>query len=195
MLQTGKSIPDASVVIPTFNGAARLPRVLAALVAQTAPNGSFEVVVVDNASTDATAAVARDDVAVAQLGARGIEVRVIAEPRQGLTYARIAGVAAARSDAVCFLDDDNLPDPDYIEKGISTFADGSLGLVISCVRPHWETAPSPAGCICSRLTISTWATSRWIMGLRPPRRRLSARAYGCGAARFSMRCRARIPSC
>jgi glycosyltransferase involved in cell wall biosynthesis len=141
MLQTGKSIPHASVVIPTFNGAARLPRVLAALVAQTAPDGSFEVVVVDNASTDATATVARDDVAVAQLGARGIEVRVIAEPRQGLTYARIAGVAAARCDAVCFLDDDNLPDPDYIEQGISIFTDESLGLVISCARPRWETPP------------------------------------------------------
>jgi glycosyltransferase involved in cell wall biosynthesis len=141
VLQTGKSIPHASVVIPTFNGAARLPRVLAALVAQTAPDGSFEVVVVDNASTDATATVARDDVTVAQLGARGIEVRVIAEPRQGLTYARIAGVAAARCDAVCFLDDDNLPDPDYIEQGISIFTDESLGLVISCARPRWETPP------------------------------------------------------
>jgi glycosyltransferase involved in cell wall biosynthesis len=139
-----ESAPRASVVIPTFNGAARLPRVFAALVAQTAPDGSFEVVVIDNASTDATSAVARSDHAVAQLRARGVTVRVIAEPRQGLTFARIAGVAAARSDAVCFLDDDNLPDPDYLENGIAAFADRSLGLAISRVRPRLETAPPPS---------------------------------------------------
>jgi glycosyltransferase involved in cell wall biosynthesis len=144
MSRTGKPILCASVVIPTFNGAARLPRVLEALVAQTAPNGSFEVVVVDNASTDATAAVARDDAAVAQLGARGIAVRVIAEPRQGLTFARIAGVLGAGSDAVCFLDDDNFPDADYLEKGIAAFAQESLGLAISQVRPRWEIEPPPS---------------------------------------------------
>lgn len=141
---TRELIPRASVVIPTFNGAARLPRLFEALAAQTAPGGSFEVIVVDNASTDATAAVARDSAEAAQLNHRGIEVQVIAEPRQGLTYARIAGVVGARSDAVCFLDDDNLPDADYIEKGISAFDDGSLGLAISCVRPRWETPPPPS---------------------------------------------------
>jgi glycosyltransferase involved in cell wall biosynthesis len=139
-----QSTPPTSVVIPTFNGAMRLPHVLAALVAQTAPDRSFEVIVVDNASTDATSLVAREDPAVAQLGARGVAVRVIAEPRQGLTFARIAGVAAARSDAVCFLDDDNLPDPDYLENGIAAFADPSLGLAISRVRPRWETVPPPS---------------------------------------------------
>ena len=113
----------ASVVIPTFNGAVRLPRVLAALAAQTAADGSFEVVVVDNASTDDTGVVAREDVAAGRLRDRGVEVRVIAEPRQGLTLARIAGVKGARSDAVCFLDDDNLPDPDYVENGIAAFTD------------------------------------------------------------------------
>jgi glycosyltransferase involved in cell wall biosynthesis len=59
--------PRASVVIPTFNGAQRLPRVLAALAAQNADDESFEVIVVDNASTDDTAKVALGERATRRL--------------------------------------------------------------------------------------------------------------------------------
>jgi glycosyltransferase involved in cell wall biosynthesis len=46
--------PEVTVVIPSYNGARRLPLLLQALTAQYAPDGSFEVVVVDNNSTDDT---------------------------------------------------------------------------------------------------------------------------------------------
>jgi glycosyltransferase involved in cell wall biosynthesis len=137
-------LPLASIVIPSFNGATRLPRVLVALAAQTALDGPFEVLVVDNASTDNTAVVVQQDPATLRLRNRGIDVRVVAEPRQGLTLARIAGVMAARSDAVCFLDDDNIPDDDYVANGIAVFDQPSLGLAISKVRPRWETKPPPS---------------------------------------------------
>jgi glycosyltransferase involved in cell wall biosynthesis len=136
--------PLASIVIPTFNGAMRLPRVLAALAEQAARDGSFEVVVVDNASTDDTTAVVQHDPSAQRLRERGVAVEVIAEPRQGLTFARIAGVKAAHSDAVCFLDDDNLPDRDFVANGIDLFGEPSLGLAISRVRPQWEIEPPPS---------------------------------------------------
>src|SRR5665213_3784013 len=113
-------------------------------MAQTSDDESFEVIVVDNASTDDTAKVALGDTATRCLRHRGVELRVVGEPRQGLTRARIAGILAARSDAVCFLDDDNLPDPDYVENGIAAFADRSRGLAISSVRPRWEIDPPPS---------------------------------------------------
>jgi glycosyltransferase involved in cell wall biosynthesis len=141
---TQNSLPRASIVIPTFNGAGRLPRVLAALAGQTAADGSFEVVVVDNASNDDTAVVAEQDRSTRRLRDRGIEVRVIAEPRQGLTYARITGINGARTDAVCFLDDDNVPDVDYVANGIAVFEEPTLGLAISNVRPLWATDPPPS---------------------------------------------------
>jgi glycosyltransferase involved in cell wall biosynthesis len=141
---TSSSRPYGSVVIPTFNSAERLPKVLVALAEQSAPDRSFEVVVVDNASTDGTAAVAELDPSTRRLRDRGIQVRVIAEPRQGLTSARIAGVKETRGNVICFLDDDNLPDYDFVANGIATFSKGTLGLAISSVRPSWEVLPPPS---------------------------------------------------
>jgi glycosyltransferase involved in cell wall biosynthesis len=135
------SAPMVSVVIPTFNGAARLPRVLAALAAQDAPGVSFEVIVVDNASTDETGLVIERDPAAAAMASRGIVCRTVYEPRQGLTYARICGVKAAHGELVCFLDDDNIPDNDYIAKGSPAFKDPEMGLAVSRVRPDWEIEP------------------------------------------------------
>jgi len=134
----------ASVVIPTFNGAARFPRVLAALADQTAPDGSFEVLVVDNASTDNTAEVAERDPSTQRLRNRGCEVRVVAEPRRGQTYARICGVRSARSRLVCFLDDDNIPEREYIANGLIAFEDSSLALAVSRISARWEVAPPPS---------------------------------------------------
>ncbi len=79
-----------------------------------------------------------------RLRERGIQVRVIAEPRQGLTYARIAGVKGTRAHVVCFLDDDNLPDYDFVANGIGVFRQQALGLAISSVRPSWEVFPPPS---------------------------------------------------
>ncbi len=138
------SPPRASVVIPTFNGAERLPRVLAALAEQTAEDGSFEVVVVDNASTDATAAVAQQDASVQRLRGRDVEVRVVAEPRHGTTPARIRGVLESSSELVCFLDDDNIPEPEYVATGLLVFDDPSVALAVSRVLPRWEIAPPPS---------------------------------------------------
>ena len=141
---TESSWPYAGIVIPSFNSAERLPRVLVALSEQSAPDRSFEVVVVDNASTDGTAAVAELDPSTRRLRERGIQVRVIAEPRQGLTYARIAGVNETRAHVICFLDDDNLPDYDFVANGIGVFRQQALGLAISSVRPSWEVLPPPS---------------------------------------------------
>jgi glycosyltransferase involved in cell wall biosynthesis len=136
--------PAACIVIPTFNGARRLPVVLAALATQDAPTDLFEVVVVDNASTDDTAQIANLCPPAEMLKARGVALRCIKEPRAGATYARIAGLRAACSELVCFLDDDNIPDSDYVRTGVGAFTDPSVGLVISSVRPSWERTPPAA---------------------------------------------------
>jgi GT2 family glycosyltransferase len=132
---------NASVVIPCHNGADRIHMPLSALLAQDAREGSFEVIVVDNASTDATGRVASTHPAVAGLAQRGISCRVVREDAVGLAYARIRGVREARAGLVCFLDDDTAPAPDYVSQGIAALNDGTIGLAVSRVFPTYETDP------------------------------------------------------
>ena len=99
---------DASVVICTRNRAASLARTLESLTAMARPAGwAWEVVVVDNASTDATADV------LAQFADR-LPLVAVAEARRGLSNARNRGVAAARGRYLLWTDDDVLVDPGWL---------------------------------------------------------------------------------
>ena len=103
-----------SVVVPALNDSAMLRRCLAALAAQTRlPD---EILVVDNGSTDSTAAVAR---------AAG--ARVVSEPVRGIFPATAAGFDAAVGDILARLDADSVPPRDWIERIESAF-DGSADL-------------------------------------------------------------------
>jgi glycosyltransferase involved in cell wall biosynthesis len=105
-----------SVVIPVRDGADTLPACLDGLTAQDgAP--AFEVVVVDNGSTDGSAAVASAHPAVA---------RVVSEPRPGSYAARNAGVAAAAGDVLAFTDADCVPEPGWLAAGARAVADAPL---------------------------------------------------------------------
>ncbi|WP_382307230.1 glycosyltransferase [Herbiconiux sp. UC225_62] len=99
-----------SVVIPVKDDAHRLEVCLAALRRQTA--APLEVVVVDNASTDATAAVAR---------AAG--ARVVREERPGIPAAGAAGYDAALGDVIARLDADSIPPAHWVEAVLSHLRD------------------------------------------------------------------------
>lgn len=131
-----------TIVIPTYNGARRIGDPLQALLEQQVAPERFEVVVVDNNSKDGTAQAVEQSPAVAGLRARGVEVRVVHEPRQGLLFARLGGIQAARREVVCFLDDDNAPEPNFIADGLALFEeDPAVGLVISRLYPRYEVPP------------------------------------------------------
>ncbi|HWT55926.1 MAG TPA: glycosyltransferase family 2 protein [Candidatus Microsaccharimonas sp.] len=83
-----------SLVIPAYNEEANLADCLEAALAQTVP--FYEIIVVDNASTDATA----------QVAARYRGVRVVHESRRGIAHARNAGFNAARGDYIARIDAD-----------------------------------------------------------------------------------------
>ena len=136
--------PGVTFVIPTYNGAKRVDAPLRALLDQQAGSERFEVVVVDNNSTDGTAQVVEACSAVAGLRRRGVEVRIVSEPRQGLLFARLCGILSARRDIVCFLDDDNVPESNFTTDGLAVFEDPSVGVVVSRLYPRYETPPPPS---------------------------------------------------
>jgi GT2 family glycosyltransferase len=92
-----------SVVVPARDASGALPRLLASLASQTLGREAFEVVVVDNASTDDTAGVA------SRAGAR-----VVREGQPSRALARNAGVAAAGGDRVAFIDAECEADPGWL---------------------------------------------------------------------------------
>jgi GT2 family glycosyltransferase len=98
------SPPEVSVVVPVRNGARSLPPLLDSLRRQTLAPERFEVVVVDNASSDETAAVAR------QAGAT-----VVDEAVPNRSRARNRGIEASRAERIAFIDADCVASERWLE--------------------------------------------------------------------------------
>lgn len=132
--------PIASVCICTYNGETRMSAVLEALIRQDCPREQWEIVIVNNASSDNTGAV------VEAIFKHHSEVagRVVDEPRAGLSFARQRAAAEAKGELILFLDDDNIADPLFVRNAIQAFAErpkaGALG---GRVIASWETTPTP----------------------------------------------------
>lgn len=98
-----------SVVIPCFNGARFLPAAIDSVLAQTMP--ALEVIVVDDGSTDGSAAIAE---------AYGTPVRVIRQSNRGESVARNRGIDAAQGDWVAFLDADDSWLPEKLSRQMAS---------------------------------------------------------------------------
>ena len=108
------SDPQVSVVIPTRDRAEPLKTALAGLRAQTLPRERFEVIVVDDGSTDATPAVLDDERAAGDL-----DLRVLRrDAAGGPGAARNTGWREARGELIAFVDDDCRPTPEWLERGV-----------------------------------------------------------------------------
>lgn len=129
------------MVICCYNSAARLPETLRHLTTQYNPEDiEWEVIVIDNASTDPTAQVARD---AWPIGGR-VPLRVVREQRAGLSSARIRGVAEAHYDIISFIDDDNWVPGDWIARIGALFAEHpEVGVSGARCEPEPEVAPPP----------------------------------------------------
>lgn len=118
-----------TVAIPTYNRAARLRETLAGIGAQDYPASAFEVIVIDNNSTDDTAA------AVAEFAHLNPAPRRVVESRQGLDYARNRAIDEARGDLILFADDDILVEPTWLTEMTRWFARETVGAVGGEVVP------------------------------------------------------------
>mgnify|MGYP000173933103 CR=1 FL=1 len=107
--------PILSVIIPVWNDEARIGLCLDALEAQSLPRELFEVIVVDNGSTDATAKIVA--------GRTG--VTLLHEAQVGSYAARNLGLTRAVGDYLAFTDSDCVPDPDWLRNGLEAIRDNA----------------------------------------------------------------------
>src|SRR5512141_701583 len=114
--------PYFSVVIPTYNRQNVLARCLDALEHQTIAPSLFEVIVVDDGSTDGTREM---------LGSRAFPFafRAITVPNGGASAARNAGVAIARGTFVALTEDDVVPDARWLEAAHRRLAGGDIDVL------------------------------------------------------------------
>lgn len=126
----------ASIVVCTRNNASLLRDCIVSILADRSVTPR-EIVVVDNGSTDDTAAVVAE-FATAQ---DNVAVRHVIEPIVGLSHARNRGVAEARGELVLFTDDDVLAAPGWVDAVAAGFDDPEVGAVGGRIVPDWPVAP------------------------------------------------------
>jgi glycosyltransferase involved in cell wall biosynthesis len=129
---------DVSVVVPTYNRRSILRRTLESLVAQRASAVRYEVLVVDNNSSDDT----REMVEV--FSREHPRIRYLFEPRQGVSHARNTGVAAARAPLLAFIDDDVEAGPTWVAAIKQAFdAHPEIDCLGGRIEPRWTAPPPP----------------------------------------------------
>ncbi len=104
-----------SAIICTYNRERYLYNVLQSLVAGNLPTEEYEIVLVNNNSTDGTEA----EVRRFQTDYPQVQLRYCVEPQQGLSYARNCGIRESRGDILVYVDDDALVNKEYL----ATYAD------------------------------------------------------------------------
>lgn len=110
------NLPTISIVIPTYNCATILPRTLASLDQQNYPPHLIEKIIVDGGSTDSTCQIARRH-----------GFRVVANPQRFNPYGLPLGFAAARSELILQIDDDNVLDrPDWLKRMVEPFQNSRI---------------------------------------------------------------------
>lgn len=147
--------PVTSIVLCTHNRAGHLRSALRSIFDQGETRHGYELILVDNRSTDETAALGEE------LAAMGL-LRYVSEPELGLCHARNTGWRQARGTYVAYFDDDALAEPGWIDAVADAFEScPRAGVVGGRVEPIWE-AERPSWLsdgIALSLTIVDWADS------------------------------------
>ncbi len=146
-----------SVVLCTHNPRKDfLRRTLEALRSQSYPTSNWELLLIDNVSSEPPAS--SSDLAWHP------SARMVREGELGLTSARLRGIAEVRGDVIVWVDDDNLLAPDYLAQAAALATDWPQLGVWGCghFEPEWETPPDPElAPFLAYLAVSKAVSDRW----------------------------------
>ncbi|MCD7976214.1 MAG: glycosyltransferase [Tannerellaceae bacterium] len=132
-----------SVIICTYNRGRYLPMILDSLRFQALSSELFEIIMVNNKSTDNTEEIISNYIKEFP----DIPLKYFMESSQGISYARNRGIQESRGDIIVFLDDDETIDPDFLEGVLDFFTNhpdagitaGPVIPVYEDVKPAWLT--------------------------------------------------------
>lgn len=114
-----------SIIVPVYNTSRSLPRCIDALKSLDYPKEDYEILMIDNNSTDNSAAILA--------AAKGI--RAMHELKQGSYAARNRALREARGSLLAFTDSDCLPDPSWLKEIEALFKDPDTQIVLGHVKP------------------------------------------------------------
>jgi cellulose synthase/poly-beta-1,6-N-acetylglucosamine synthase-like glycosyltransferase len=121
-------LPSVSVIVPIYNGETDLPDLLNGLLSQTYPAHRVEYLLVDNNSSDRSAALVKQ--ASQKAARRGIRLLCLSEPDIQSSYAaRNQGIRNAQGDILVFTDADCKPRPTWLANLIQAFETPGIGIV------------------------------------------------------------------
>jgi glycosyltransferase involved in cell wall biosynthesis len=128
-------VTHISVIICTYNRAESLRRTLTSLTKQKLDHDAFEIIVVDNNSSDHTSQVVTEFSESTRL-----DVHYVREERRGKPFALNTGIDRAHSQLIAFTDDDVVVDPNWLTALRRAFTSGA-DMVSGRVIPDWEAPP------------------------------------------------------
>jgi glycosyltransferase involved in cell wall biosynthesis len=132
-------IASATILLCTYNRSRMLRETLASLANLESPaDCAWEIVVVDNNSTDDTATVVAECAATS-----GVPVVYARETAQGKSFALNHGLELSSGDIIALTDDDVLPSKDWLARLVETFRAHAVTFAFGKVLPRWESAPPP----------------------------------------------------
>lgn len=129
-------MPEITVIICTYNREDRLRACIDSLLEQTCPQDRFDILVVDNNSTDGTHAYVRE------LASAHPNIRYVKETNQGLSHARNRGAREAETEWLAYLDDDAKAAAGYVENALAIIRDKQPDILGGPILPYY-TSPKP----------------------------------------------------
>ena len=123
--------PLVSVIVPVRDGESTIASCLDAILATDYPEDRREILVVDNGSSDGTAALIRSR-----------PVRYLREPMRGVSHARNRGIAESHGEILAFVDADCLVEPQWLTELVRPFEDPEVGSVAGDLQHAPPTTPA-----------------------------------------------------
>lgn len=131
-------MPELSIIVCTYNRDKYILQTLGHLSAQSASKDMYEVLIIDNNSTDQTASICSEF-----LKNSNGNFQYFLETNQGHTYARNRGIKEAKGDLLAFIDDDAFVRPDYVSNIPPYFSDSTVSAIGGRIIPVYEDAEEP----------------------------------------------------